>query len=397
MLLAYIALLCLAVSGCGKMKAPQPSIQLPSLVRVSPTALPILADDMVYDGLLHGMRKSLLYLDRIPVDTVFRFGEDRYGVAHMQRSLTLFASQIQQNPSQEELYRFVAANYRVYRSIGSNGKGRVLFTGYYEPLLEGRLERNETFKFPIYARPKNLTTIDLSLFSPDFKGKRLVGRYFDQKIVPYFDREQIAYGDAIADSTEVLAWVKDPIDLFFLEIQGSGKLFLGTHGWMNVHYHTSNGRPYRSIGKLLIEEGRIQRNRMSMQSIRNYLLHHPEEVKRILTYNPSYVFFKIEKDGPLGALNVKLTPGRSLALDKRIFPKAALGFIETQKPLIDGDGSIHRWVKLHRFVLNQDTGGAIRGPGRADLFWGNGPYAEIAAGHMQHEGGMYLLVLKPGK
>lgn len=394
-LFACLALLCLITSGCGETKPASVSIQKPVLVRVAETALPIFADDMVYDSLVHGIRKSLLYLDRIPSGTFFRFGEDLYGVAHMKRSLSLFASYIQETPSQEELRRFVADKYRVYQSVGSNGKGRMLFTGYYEPLLEGRLERNEEFRFPIYARPKNLAAIDLSLFSPDLAGRQIVGRYVDQRIVPYFDREQITYGNALAGTTEVLAWVKDPIDLFFLEIQGSGKLFIDNHGWINVHYHTSNGRPYRSIGKLLLEEGKIPKARMSMQSIRDYLLHHPEDVRRILAYNPSYVFFKTEKEGPLGSLNVTLTPGRSLALDRRIFPKGALGFIETQEPLIDGDGSLHRWTKLHRFILIQDTGGAIRGAGRGDLFWGNGPYAEIAAGHMQHEGKLYLLVLKP--
>jgi membrane-bound lytic murein transglycosylase A len=132
-----------------------------------------------------------------------------------------------------------------------------------------------------------------------------------------------------------------------------------------------------------------------MQKIREYLRKNPEKVEAVLNYNPSYVFFKIEEEGPLGYLEVKLTPGRSIALDRRIFPLSGLAFIETQKPLIDGDGQIYRWTGFSRFVLNHDTGGAIRGPGRADLFWGSGDYAEIAAGHMQHTGKLYFLILKP--
>ena len=132
-----------------------------------------------------------------------------------------------------------------------------------------------------------------------------------------------------------------------------------------------------------------------MQKIREYLNNHPDEVEAVFNYNPSYVFFKIEPDGPLGYINVKLTPGRSVALDRRIFPPAALVFIETEKPVVDGLGRIHGWKELTRFALNQDTGGAIRGPGRADLFWGNGPYAEIAAGHLNHPGKLFFLVLKP--
>ncbi len=146
-----------------------------------------------------------------------------------------------------------------------------------------------------------------------------------------------------------------------------------------------------------IRKNIIPKEEMSMQSIRAYLASHPNEVQKILNYNPSFIFFKIEEDGPLGCLNVKLTPGRSLATDRKRFPSAALAYIETQKPLIDGAEQIHDWTDFSRFVLNQDTGGAIRGPGRADLFWGNGTYAEIAAGYMQHQGNLYFLVLKPDK
>jgi membrane-bound lytic murein transglycosylase A len=132
-----------------------------------------------------------------------------------------------------------------------------------------------------------------------------------------------------------------------------------------------------------------------MQKIRDYLRHHPEEIETVLNYNPSYVFFKIEQNGPIGCLETELTPGRSIALDRRLFPAGGLAFIETKKPLISNDGTIHKWTAFSRFVLNQDTGGAINGPGRADIFWGNGAYAEFAAGHMQEFGSLYFLILKP--
>ena len=132
-----------------------------------------------------------------------------------------------------------------------------------------------------------------------------------------------------------------------------------------------------------------------MQAIRSYLKANPSEIDAVLNYNPSYVFFKTEVDGPYGSLDVKLTPGRSIALDRRLFPAAALAFMETKLPLVTGAGEIQIWTDCYRFVLNQDTGGAIRGPDRADLFWGDGPYAELAAGHMQHVGRLYFLVLKP--
>jgi membrane-bound lytic murein transglycosylase A len=132
---------------------------------------------------------------------------------------------------------------------------------------------------------------------------------------------------------------------------------------------------------------------MSMQRIRSYLQAHPEEIQPVLNHNPSFVFFKIAQDGPLGALNVPLTPGRSIALDRRVFPPAALCFIQSQKPVTDGTGQIVDWRPFSRFVLNQDTGGAIQGPGRADLFWGSGAIAEISAGHLQHPGSLLFLVL----
>jgi membrane-bound lytic murein transglycosylase A len=224
-----------------------------------------------------------------------------------------------------------------------------------------------------------------------------VGRYTGQTVVPYYDRREIDDENVLAGKAEPLAWVKDPVDVFFLQIQGSGKVFLDTGQVVNVHYHGTNGRPYRAIGALLIQEQIIPKEEMSMQKIRAYLHAHPEEMAAVFNYNPSYVFFKLESEGPLGYINVLLTPGRSIALDRRIFPPAALAFIQTKKPVVDSARQIDSWTNFSRFVLNQDTGGAIRGPGRADLFWGNGPYAEIAAGHLKHTGKLYFLILKPDR
>ena len=164
---------------------------------------------------------------------------------------------------------------------------------------------------------------------------------------------------------------------------------------MNLHYGATNGRPYRSIGALLIREGKIAKEEMSMQKIRQYLSAHPDEVDDILNYNPSRVFFKTGTGGPYGSIGATLTPGRSLATDRHLFVKGALTFVKTAKPLLDGAGNLRSWRTLERFCLNQDTGGAIRGPGRGDLFWGHGPYAEAAAGHMKHLGELYVLVLPP--
>ncbi len=351
---------------------------------------------MRYDGLEHSLLKSLSYLQKIPIDRQFAFGKDRYTTEHMIRSLQYFLDFVQSRPSTDELEQFIRSNYLVYRSVGRNGKGEVLYTGYYEPHLRGSLSCTENYRFPIYARPQDLISIDLSLFKEKYAGEKIIARYTNQNVLPYYDRSEIDSDGALEGNTEVLAWVKDPVDVFFLQIQGSGKIYLDNGDVLNVHYHTSNGKPYRSIGKLLIDKEKITVDEMSMQKIREYLANHPGEIEEVFNYNPSYVFFKIEPDGPLGNINVKLTPGRSIALDRRIFPKAALCFIEAEMPVVDSAGQIQSWQRFTRFAMNQDTGGAIRGPGRADIFWGNGPYAEIAAGHLKHTGKLYFLVLKPG-
>ena len=363
--------------------------------RVSSDSLPMFIDDMNYDGIEHSISMSLSYLAKIPIDRLFVFGEEAYSTEHLIRSLRFFLDFIQNRPDANELKRFIRSNYQVYRSIGRDGKGEVLYTGYYEPHLRGSRVQTEQYRYPIYARPQDLIQIDLSLFKEKYAGEKIIARYSNQQVLPYYDRSKIESDGVLEGKAEVLVWVSDPVDVFFLQIQGSGKVYLDNGDVLNVHYHTSNGRPYRSIGKLLIDQEKISVDEMSMQKIREYLNTHPHEMTDVFNYNPSYVFFQIESDGPLGNINVKLTPGRSIALDRRIFPKAALCFIEAEKPVIDGSGDIQGWQHFSRFVLNQDTGGAIRGPGRADIFWGNGPYAEIAAGHLKNPGLLYFLVLKP--
>lgn len=391
----YLFLSAILFSGCALLVPQPPDKKEASLYRLSFSQYPVFADDMAYDSLKHGIIQSLTYLNRLPASHEFKFANDTFDAEHMIKSLEVFLDFIKTRPKYKELKEFIESNYWVYKSVGSNETSKVLFTGYYEPFLQGSLQKSETYRFPIYARPSDLSIIDLSLFSPKFKGKKIIGRYTNPEFVPYYDRKDIEREGLPADSILPLAWVDDKVDLFFLQIQGSGKIFLDNGQIINVHYHISNGRPYRSIGNYLIKKGKILLSEMSMQKIREYLNQHPEEIDTIFNYNPSYVFFKLEEDGPYGCLEVKLTPGRSIALDRAIFPSSALAFIETKIPVIDGDAKIHSWVNLARFVLNQDTGGAIQGPGRADLFWGNGSYAEIAAGYMKHSGSLYFLILKP--
>lgn len=388
-----------AAHGCGLFKVPPTRIDGPALRQVPPGQYPQFSDDLRYHDLENSIYQSLIYLRKIPPNRRFRFHGDSFDTRHMIRSLAHFSEFIRSRPSPEALQTFIARDFLIYKSTGAAETGDVLFTGYYEPMLMGSLENSPDYPYPVYSLPQDLAFIDLALFDSRFEGeKKIIGRFTeDQKIIPYYERGEIT-DDLLKGKSVPLAWVNDRIDLFFLEIQGSGKIQLESRpDPINVHYHASNGHRYKSIGALLINEEKIPREEMSMQKIREYLNNHPEDIDRILNHNPSVIFFKIEKSGPLGCLGVPVTPGRSLALQKRIFPSAALTFIESQKPRIDDNGRIYEWVDFKRFALNQDTGGAIQGPGRADLFWGHGKYAEIAAGYMQHPGNLYFLVLKPDR
>jgi membrane-bound lytic murein transglycosylase A len=192
-----------------------------------------------------------------------------------------------------------------------------------------------------------------------------------------------------------VAWVSSLTDRFFLEIQGSGRVELDNGEVLRVHYDGKNGHPYQSIGRYLIDQGEIPKKEMSMQAIRTWLETHPHRREEVFHHNTSFVFFRKEKGGPYGSIGVPLTPLRSIATDRSVFPRGALCFVETRMPSMDAPGTTAEdFTPVSGFVLNQDTGGAIKGPGRVDFFCGNGPWAEHAAGHMNHTGHVYVLVLK---
>lgn len=385
----------LMLSGCTKPPRPEETKPLVAMVPVDGTQLAGFEDDLAYIGLSDAIDQSLDYLRSRPADRQLSFGADAYPVHLVVETLEHLKALAVRQPGGRQFTDNLAATCRIYRAAGRNGQGRVLFTGYYEPFLKGSLIARGAYQYPIYGRPADLVTVNVGRFKTKHAGLELRGRLAGNQLVPYDDRAGIEQWGRSKTMAPVLAWVDDPVGLFFLHIQGSGRVYLDTGGYLNVHYHTTNGHPYRSIGKLLIDRGEISREAMSMQAIRRYLDTHPREVTEILNTNPSYVFFKLEDQGPLGFLNRPLTPGRSLALDRRLFPPGVPVLIRTHKPVIGADGSIVRWQPFWRLVLNQDTGGAIRGAGRADLFWGNGVYAEIAAGHLKHEGEMYFFIRKP--
>jgi membrane-bound lytic murein transglycosylase A len=358
---------------------------------------PKFQDDMALPSLSQAVRSNLEYLNRLDPQHIFYYGPHKYTPEQVRESQEAFLALISKGPDWSEINKEIRKNFLIYKAAGRVGKKKVLFTGYYEPVYEGSLQPDEIFRHPIYRQPEDLIKIDLSPFREEFKGKTIIARIEGRQVLPYFSRQQIESEKILAEQDLEIAWLKDPLDVAFLHIQGSGRIRLPDGSTLSVGYKASNGLPYRSIGRHMLDMGWLQREEISMQRIRQYLSEHPEIMEEVLNHNPSYVFFRRLGNGPFGNINVPLTAGRSVALDSRIFPKGALCFISSEKPVLNSMSEISGWTRFSRFVLNQDTGGAIRGSGRADLFWGSGHRAELAAGHMKQEGELYFLIKKPGK
>lgn len=373
-----------------------------ALVKLEKKDLPRFSDDLDAGSLATAIGKSLHYFQKLPKDRVVHYGEDARTVGEETESLETFLKLIESGKLSGGLNQALLSQFDIYEPPSTEKKEEpVLFTGYYEPILEGSRERTDLFAYPLYQKPPDLLTLNLEDFHPSFQGKKLVGRIGNGTLLPYHDRGAIDGKAVLAGTGLELAWLADPIDLFFLHIQGSGKIRFRDGGLMNVNYAASNGRVYRSIGKKLIEEGILPKEEVNLESIKKFLREHPKERDRVLQYNESYVFFRQVAEGPVGSLSEPVTAGRSIATDSVLFPKGALAYIETSIPVLDEAGGLKGWKKISRFVLNQDTGGAIQGPGRVDLFFGSGDKAGKAAGFMNQRGRLYFLIKKkdaaPGK
>jgi membrane-bound lytic murein transglycosylase A len=256
--------------------------------------------------------------------------------------------------------------------------------------LRGSRTRSARYAYPVFGVPDDLLVIDLANLYPELGSYRLRGRVVGRRVVPYYSRAEIEAGSTPL-SDKVLAWVDDPVDLFFLHIQGSGRILLDTGETLRVGYADQNGHPYVSIGRKLVEQGELTPAEASMEGIKRWAKEHPERLPALLASNPSYVFFRLlppppteEPSGPPGALGVPLSAGRSIAVDPRAVPLGAPVFLATTFP----NGK----EPLRRLVLAQDTGGAIKGVVRADLFFGFGEEAGRLAGAMREQGRMWVLL-----
>lgn len=280
--------------------------------------------------------------------------------------------------------RFVEARFEAWALRSSNGTSEGLVTGYYEPVLAGSRQKTARFRHPVYGAPPDLVSVDLAEVYPELKGMRLRGRLEGNRLVPYWTRAHIDAREPFP--APVLAWVADPVELFFLQIQGSGQIDLGAGARLRLGYADQNGHPYRSLGRYLVDRGEMRLDQASMQGIQAWAAANPGKLREALAANPSYVFFREmppSEDGPIGTLGTPLAAGYSIAVDPRSVPLGAPVFLATTYPLST--------QPLQRLVAAQDTGGAIRGVVRADFYWGSGAAAGAQAGRMRQQGRMWIL------
>ena len=278
------------------------------------------------------------------------------------------------------------AQFQPWQLVNPDGGREGLVTGYYEPILNGSRERRKPYVVPVFGPPDDLITVELSSLYPELKSMRLRGRLEGRKLIPYFSRNEWAGQEAQRKESPLL-WVDDAIDFFFMQIQGSGQIRFADGSRTRLAYADQNGHPYRSIGKWLIDQGELKAEQASMAGIKAWARTHPQRQQEMLNANPSLVFFretKVEGSGPPGAMNLPLTPEVSIAVDPRFTTLGTPVWLATTQPLSN--------EPLRRLMLAQDTGGAIRGPVRADFFWGSGPDAGDKAGRMRQTGQMWALM-----
>lgn len=280
---------------------------------------------------------------------------------------------------------FFEQNFVPYAAYGDQDpKG--LFTGYYEAALNGSKTRKGQYQYPLRSRPDDLVMVDLGQFRDELKGQRIAGRVNAGRLKPYEDHAEILAGGLPDDQDKPLVWVDSPIDAFFIQIQGSGLVAMDDGTIMRVGYAGQNGHPYYAVGRELVKNGDLPKDEVSLQTIRAWMKDNPDKATSLMTTNKSYVFFReIDGEGPIGGQNVPLTAMRSLAVDHSLFPYGVPIWLEATHP--DSSQS-----PIRRLMIAQDTGGAIRGPVRGDVFWGHGKEAEKYAGQMKSEGRYWLLM-----
>lgn len=327
-------------------------------------------------ALRRGIAESLIYLDAPSAQQHFPIAGIEQGA--VKRGLQRFAELLERELPATELQAILEEEFRVFTSVGYDDRGSVLFTGYYTPIFQASRQRSDTFRYPLYRRPADLVN------GPS--GKQLSQRRLaDGSLVPYPSRAEIERSGMLRGNE--LVWLADPFEAYVVHVQGSGFLEMRDGSRLEVGYDGTNGHDYRSVGLALVADGHLRSDQLSLDTMRAFFRRSPHFVEQYLNRNPRFVFFRINQGGPFGSLGRPVTPDVSIATDKSIFPRAALCFI-------DVDLADPRPRPYQGFRLDQDTGGAIRAPGRCDLYMGVGFAAERRAGRQMAHGRLYYLVAK---
>jgi len=380
-------------------KAPAPS---QAFRPVASADIPLFSDPQDKDALLASAAKSMEYLQSGAAKTTYTIDGREITSADLRAALQAFTEIYKSAKTQDELNAAIRERFSVYRTIGTDGKGKVVFSSYYEPVLEASLTKDATYKYPIYARPADLVDVNLETFNADkYKGEKLSGRLDGTKLVPYWSREFIdIYGFLQGQGLE-LAYFKHPLEVMDLHVEGSGRIRLPDGTMKKAGFAGTNGLQFRGVISALISAGLIEpKNQSSHEQAKTYIDSHPDMAPFVLAWNKRYTFFKLSDlsgpdDGAIGTIGRSLTGGRSIAVDPKYVPLGSLVFIQLPLPAIGPDGKAMKEQKqVSKFVLCQDTGGAILGPGRVDYFSGTGDEAGELARNVWNDGALYLLLLK---
>jgi len=387
-----------ALWGCARITIPEPPVKVPKdYTRPLPPGAPALRKITdparlpdFRSAFREGTRESLL----AALDQSIRYfgypSSRRYfpiqGITHERAAASLIAFReiLLSARSGDELHQRILGAFDVYESVGCDNRGTVLFTGYYTPIFDASLTPTDEFRWPLYRLPPDLVK--------DEEGNCLGRRLSDGTLGPYYTRAEIESG---ALKGQELVYLKDRFEAYICTVQGSARLRLPDGSWFDVGYHGNNGHPYTSVGRLLVAAGLLAPERLTLSGLMQFFKQRPDLMDEYLPRNERTVFFRETSGPPTGSLGLPVTPYRTLATDKSIFPRGCLTFVETHIPRPNPDGSLTR-VPFRDFLLDQDTGGAIRAAGRADIYLGIGEEAGRIAGWTFSEGRLYYLFLKEG-
>jgi membrane-bound lytic murein transglycosylase A len=381
--------------GCAPVKT-----ETAAMFPVAPDAAPAFADLDDKKTLLKAAELNLKYFQSLKGQSIaYSFGSRNITAGTLAASTSEFIKILSEAKDQAELDLRLKEAFDIYQLAGRDSTGTVVFSSYYEPTLEASLKRTKEYKYPLYAKPGDLITINLEDFNDKFKGEKLTGRLERGTLVPYLNREEIDFEGALKGRGLELAWLKNRSEILDLQTEGSGRLQLPDGRIIKARFAATNSLKFKGWLTAMIEAGALPREGISPEKGLQYLNEHPDRTRAILSMNKRYVFFRLEQpadpeEGPAGTYGLPLTGWRSIAVDNSLVPMGALAFMRVNTPDVDETGALLGRKQDARFVFCQDTGGAIKGPGRVDFYAGNGKKARAFAFKLWDQGQLYLLVLK---